>query len=202
MYFIKAKDIVLSTAYESKETAENVVSEMKKIKALKEYTFEIVEKEIDTSKRGHKNTINEDVVKEADRLYHSLKSLEYKRKKKNVEDTLDESLDIINKKAIHGSAWKDYILDKDGICPKDEQRYLYRFKVSKQPTLREVIRFTGLNIKQIYILQQKTKLYPIPRVNKDAANKYAKYVDETGDSLGTGYDIMDEGGLDEYHLVI
>ena len=69
MYFIKAKDIVLSTAYESKETAENVVSEMKKIKALKEYTFEIVEKEIDLSKRGHKNTINEDVVKEADRLY-------------------------------------------------------------------------------------------------------------------------------------
>ena len=65
MYFIKAKDIVLSTAYESKETAENVVSEMKKIKALKEYTFEIVEKEIDTSKRGHKNTINEDIVKEA-----------------------------------------------------------------------------------------------------------------------------------------
>ena len=202
MYFIKAKDIVLSTAYESKETAENVVSEMKKIKALKEYTFEIVEKEIDTSKRGHKNTINEDIVKEADRLYHSLKSLEYKRKRKNVEDTLDNSLDVINKKAIHGSAWRDYMLDKDGICPKDEQRYLYRFKVSKQPTLREVIRFTGLNIKQVYILQQKTKLYPVPRVNKDAANKYAKYVDETGDSLGTGYDIMDEGGLEEYHLVI
>ena len=202
MYFIKAKDIVLSTAYESKETAENVVSEMKKIKALKEYTFEIVEKEIDTSKRGHKNTINEDIVKEADRLYHSLKSLEYKRKRKNVEDTLDNSLDVINKKAIHGSAWKDYMLDKDGICPKDEQRYLYRFKVSKQPTLREVIRFTGLNIKQVYILQQKTKLYPVPRVNKDAANKYAKYVDETGDSLGTGYDIMDEGGLEKYHLAI
>ena len=202
MYFIKAKDIVLSTAYESKETAENVVSEMKKIKALKEYTFEIVEKEIDTSKRGHKNTINEDIVKEADRLYHSLKSLEYKRKRKNVEDTLDNSLDVINKKAIHGSAWRDYMLDKDGICPKDEQRYLYRFKVSKQPTLREVIRFTGLNIKQVYILQQKTKLYPVPRVNKDAANKYAKYVDETGDSLGTGYDIMDEGGLEEYSLAI
>ena len=201
MYFIKAKDIVLSTAYESKETAENVVSEMKKIKALKEYTFEIVEKEIDTSKRGHRNTINEDVVKEADRLYHSLKSLEYKRKKKNVEDTLDESLDIINKKAIHGSAWKDYMLDKDGICPKDEQRYRYRFKVSKQPTLREVIRFTGLNIKQVYILQQKTKLYPNPRVNKDAAAKYTKYVNDTGDTLGTGYDWMDEGGLDEYSLV-
>ena len=202
MYFIKAKDIVLSTAYESKETAENVVSEMKKIKALKEYTFEIVEKEIDQSKRGHKNTINEDVVKEADRLYHSLKSLEYKRKKKNVEDTLDNSLDVINKKAIHGSAWRDYMLDKDGICPKDEQRYIYRFKVSKQPSLREVIRFTGLNIKQVYILQQKTKLYPVPRVNKDAANKYAKYADETGDTMSTGYDIMDEGGLEEYSLAI
>ena len=74
--------------------------------------------------------------------------------------------------------------------------------MSKQPSLREVIRFTGLNIKQVYILQQKTKLYPVPRVNKDAANKYAKYADETGDTMSTGYDIMDEGGLEEYSLVI
>lgn len=201
MYFIKANDTLLSSPYPSKEIVDNVISEMRKIKAIKDYTFEVIEKEIDPTKRGHKNSIKEDITEEADRQYRSLKSLEYKRKKKNVEDTLDSSLDEINKKAIHGAAWKDYMLDKDGICPKDEQRYRYRFKVSKQPSLREVIRFTGLNIKQVYILQQKTKLYPNPRVNKDAAAKYTKYVNDTGDTLGTGYDWMDEGGLDEYSLV-
>lgn len=206
-YFIKYGDVLLSTPYETKERASLVKDALAKQKVfasnkkkLDANLLVVVEGEVDVTKRGHKNVALEDVDADAVRQLKNLQSLIYKAKKNKTYETQEDAADVANMKAIHGSEWEKYMQDSDGICAKDEERYRYRFKVSKKPTLREIARFTGLNLFQIYKMQEKTKLYPEPRISKNEANNYIKHVTETGDRFVSGLNFSDDSYLEEYTL--
>lgn len=213
MFFIKYDNRVLSTPYETREQATAVKDTMS---TLRQFTWKankqnktrldanllsVIEKDIDATKRGHKNAIKSDLREDAQRQLNNLVSLIYKDKKKEHIEMLEDSSDRENMKAIHGSEWQKYMCDSNGICQKDEERYKYRFKVSKKPTLREIVRFTGLNIYQVYLLQEKTKLYPEPRITKAEAKNYLVYVDKTGDTFSTGFNFSDDSYLEEYATI-
>ena len=206
-YFIKYNDIVLSTPYETQERATQVKDALAKQRvftsdkhSLEPSLLSIVEGEVDATKRGHKNVALEDIEADAVRQLKNLQSLIYKAKKNATHEMQEDAFDVANMKAIHGNEWKKYMQDEDGITAKDEERYRYRFKVSKKPTLREIARFTGLNVFQIYKLQEKTKLYPEPKISKNEVNKYITYVKTTGDRFDNGLNFSDDSYLEEYSL--
>ena len=205
MFFVKYKEFILSTPYETLEKATSVQQEMLQLRQFAKGKLDgscliVVEQDIDTTKRGHKNEAKDDLKADAQRQLNNLLSLIYKSKIKKHEKTLEDSSDIDNMKAIHGSEWRKYLNDENGLNQKDEERYRYRFKVTKKPTIKEIVRFTGLNIYQVYLLQQKTKLYPEPRITKDEASRYLKYVTETGDTFSNGFNFSDDSYLEEYSV--
>ena len=206
-YFIEYGDFLLSTPYETEERATLVKDALAKQRvftsakhSLEPSLLRVVDGEVDTRKRGHKNIALDDIEADAVRQLKNLQSLVYKAKRNKTYETQEDASDVANMKAIHGSEWEKYMQDSDGICAKDEERYRYRFKVSKKPTLREIARFTGLNLFQIYKMQEKTKLYPEPRITKDEADLYLRKVHLTGDYFASGLNFSDDSYLEEYTL--
>lgn len=74
--------------------------------------------------------------------------------------------------------------DEYGIRPVDERRYIRCFKSGyiDAPVSRKYIKMmSGISLKQMYILQERTGLIPTPRITMEEANIDEKRRYETGD---------------------
>jgi len=118
----------------------------------------------------------ENPYEEYDRLLNNLRSRQTRARKKALEQKADKAYNEILD--IH----KDE--DKYGIRPVDERRYKGTFKSGYigAPVHRSYIkRMTGLNLMQMYILQEKTGLIPTPKIREAEAKADWKHRYETGD---------------------
>lgn len=113
-------------------------------------------------------TINE--AAERKRLYQNQKSREARARRKELAQRLDDMIIGAENKC-----------DKWGITPKDEARYIRCCSSSLYNSLSYVKMRTGLTLKQISVLQDKTNLYPVPPVDKKKANADFKRRWEQGD---------------------
>lgn len=113
-------------------------------------------------------TINE--AAERKRLYQNQKSREARARRKELAQRLDDMIIGAENKC-----------DKWGITPKDEARYIRCCSSSLYNSLSYVKMRTGLTLKQISVLQDKTNLYPVPPVDKKKANADFKRRWEKGD---------------------
>jgi hypothetical protein len=106
-----------------------------------------------------------DPYKEYARLSNNLKSRQARaRKREHIKSNNKIYNEILN---IHQDE------DKYGIKPVDERRYRNTFKsyYIGAPNPRDYIkRMTGLSLKQMYILQERTGLIPTPRITKAEAD--------------------------------
>ena len=110
------------------------------------------------------------------RLYNNVKSIQSRQRLRDREAEQDKSF-------VQRYGFGNDKADEYGITPTDERRYRAKFKNSPYGGLVELEylrRMTGLSLKQVYILQQRTGLYPTPRVTKTAAQADQKHRDELG----------------------
>lgn len=113
-------------------------------------------------------TIDEEAEKK--RLYQNQKSREARARRKALAESLDKS--IIK---------PENVCDKWGINKKDEERYIRCCSSVYYNDLSYVKMRTGLTLKQISVLQDRTGLYPVPPVDKKKANADFKRRWERGD---------------------
>lgn len=113
-------------------------------------------------------TVDEEAEKK--RLYQNQKSREARARKKKLAESLDEC--VIR---------PEYVCDKWGINKKDEERYIRCCSSVYYNDLSYVKMRTGLTLKQISVLQDRTGLYPVPPVDKKKANADFKRRWERGD---------------------
>lgn len=110
------------------------------------------------------------------RLYANLKSREYKQRKRNMIDKEEQE-------------FRDYygiVEDEYGIRPKDERRYKACFKsapIGSTVYRKYVKMMTGLTLKQIQIMQERTGLIPYPKVTTKEADADEKRRWELGEYL-------------------
>jgi len=117
-----------------------------------------------------------DPVAEYKRLYKNVKSIECRNRRAAENKEADEKFE------------KEYSLrktevERNGIKPVDERRYNNCFHSTPhgQKVYRSYIkRMTGMTLKQIYILQQKTGLIPYPEITKKEADDDQRYRDYNG----------------------
>lgn len=118
----------------------------------------------------------EDPYKEYRRLLNNLNSRQARARKREQIKQHDKAYnEILN---IHQDE------DEYGIKPVDERRYKACFKsyyIGAPIHPSYIKRMTGLNLKQMYILQEKTGLIPTPRISKEAADADWKKRWESGD---------------------
>lgn len=117
----------------------------------------------------------DDPEKEKRRLWNNLQSRKSRNNRREIEKKREksyrESLGIVDDE------------DEYGIRPIDERRYIACFHSGyiDAPVYRKYVqRMTGLNLKQILVLQKRTGLIPVPAVNDDEADADAKKRWETG----------------------
>lgn len=113
-------------------------------------------------------TVNE--AAERKRLYQNQKSREARARKKLLAQNFDNMVTDPQNRC-----------DKWGITPKDEARYIRCCSSSLYNSLDYVKMRTGLSLKQISVLQEKTNLYPVPPVDKRKADADYKRRYERGD---------------------
>lgn len=111
-----------------------------------------------------------DEVAEKKRLYQNQKSREARARKKELAKAQDEFF-----------MKPENICDEWGISPKDEQRYVRCCSNVYFHELSYVKMRTGLSLKQISVLQDRTGLYPVPPVDKRKADEDYKRRYELGD---------------------
>ena len=111
-----------------------------------------------------------DEVAEKKRLYQNQKSREARARRKLLAQAQDE---LITR--------PENICDKWGISPKDEARYKRCCSNVYFHELSYVRMRTGLSLKQISVLQDRTGLYPVPPVDKAKADLDYKRRWERGD---------------------
>jgi len=114
---------------------------------------------------------NVDEEAERKRLYQNQKSREARARRKLLAERIDS--------LVIGD---EYICDKWGINKKDEERYRRCCSSSLYNSLSYVKMRTGLSLKQLSVLQERTGLYPVPPVDKKKANADYKRRKELGDT--------------------
>lgn len=111
-----------------------------------------------------------DEVAEAKRLYQNQKSREARARRKLLAKSIDDM--VIN---------PDNVCDKWGINKKDEARYIRCCSSSIYNTLSYVKMRTGLTLKQLSVLQERTGLKTVPPVDRKKADLDFKRRWERGD---------------------
>lgn len=121
---------------------------------------------------GKKGTPLADPIEDAKRLLRNKQSREYRARKKALEKAKEQAFGFTSDEDIYG------------IRPIDERRYKKCFHsgyIGEIPSRKYVIIMTGLSLRQIQILQERTGLSPIPPVGQKEAAKDEKRRWETGD---------------------
>lgn len=113
-------------------------------------------------------TVDEEAEKK--RLYQNQKSREARARRKKLAEQLDAL--VVNPKNV---------CDKWGITAKDEERYIRCCKSVYYHELSYVKMRTGLTLKQLSVLQERTGLSPVPPVDKKKADLDYKRRWERGD---------------------
>lgn len=109
------------------------------------------------------------------RLYNNVKSQESRLRKAQLEKEKDKAYNVMHNVEEE---------DEYGIRPVDERRYKACFKSGYigAPVYRKYVRMmTGLSLKQIAILQERTGLVPVPAVGMAEAEADEKRRWESGD---------------------
>lgn len=128
-----------------------------------------------TRRHGKKEKPAETKWEEYKRLYNNVKSQESRLRKAKLEKDKDK---VYNQ--MHNVEEED----EYGIRPVDERRYKACFKSGYigAPVYRKYVRMmTGLSLKQIAVLQERTGLVPFPAVDMAEAEADEKRRWETGD---------------------
>ena len=128
-----------------------------------------------SKKRGPKEKVLSDPIAEATRQRANESARRYKAKKRALEKQTDDAFLL--------SLPPDLIEDKDGIRPIDARRYIKCFHsgwIGADDELKYVKIMTGLSLKQIFIMQQRTGLLPVPAVSQRSAEKDQKLREITG----------------------
>lgn len=108
------------------------------------------------------------------RLYNNVHSQESRLRKRNLEKHQEKQF----RERYHPDE------DEYGIRPVDERKYIKCFKsgyIGEPVTRVYVRRMTGLSLKQIAILQERTGYVPVPAVGMAEAEADEKRRWETGD---------------------
>lgn len=113
-------------------------------------------------------TVDEEAEKK--RLYQNQKSREARARRKLLAKAQDDFV-----------VRPENVCDKWGITPKDEARYRRCCSSTIYNELSYVKMRTGLTLKQLSVLQERTGLYPVPPVDKKKADLDYKRRYERGD---------------------
>jgi len=113
-------------------------------------------------------TVDEEAEKK--RLYQNQKSREARARRKLLAKAQDDFV-----------VRPENVCDKWGITPKDEARYKRCCSSTIYNELSYVKMRTGLTLKQLSVLQERTGLYPVPPVDKKKADLDYKRRYERGD---------------------
>lgn len=129
-----------------------------------------------TRQHGRAGVQSEDEYDEYLRLNNNLVSRKARAKRKmleqKAEQVFEESLGLKRDEDLYG------------IRPVDERRYRATFKsgyIGAPVYVSYIKRMTGLNLKQMYILQERTGLIPTPRIKQSTADADWKARYERGD---------------------
>lgn len=123
---------------------------------------------------GKKGISLDDLAKDTRRLMFNEASRRHRKKVRDIDEYTDEEF-----KRFYG-----IVEDKYGIRPVDERRYKACFKsapIGSRVQRSYVKMMTGLSLKQMLIMQQRTKLIPHPPVSDKEAADEEKLKYETGD---------------------
>lgn len=151
-------------------------------KSYAEYTLEELQQELaalDTKRdrqHGRAGVGFDDPEKEKRRLWNNLVSRRSRLARRQALQRHDEA---VNKSlGLHQNE------DEYGIKPVDERRYKATFKsgyIGAPVYVSYIRRMTGLNLMQMYVLQEKTGLIPTPRIREEDARADWKSRYERGD---------------------
>lgn len=152
-----------------KYTPEQIHSMLEKVKQeLAEFNY--------SRQHGRTGVKFNDEYDEYVRLNNNLISRKARAKRKHLEQkaerVFEESLGLNRDE------------DAYGIRPVDERRYKATFKsgyIGAPVSVAYIKRMTGLNLKQMYILQERTGLIPTPRIKQSVADADWKARYERGD---------------------
>lgn len=115
-----------------------------------------------------------DEIAEAKRLKQNEASRRARAKRKAEAEALEKTFTDMYIKP-------ENVCDKWGITQKDRDRYIRCCSSVYHHELSYVKMRTGLTLKQISILQDETKLYPVPPVDKRKADADYKRRKQIGD---------------------
>lgn len=124
-----------------------------------------------TRQHGKKAAAFESEEDEYKRLYKNVKSIESRNRRKELDTQREQSF-------VERYGFGNDDADANGITPKDRRRYLAKFKNCPHGSvvsLEYMKMMTGLNLNQIWILQNETGLKPVPAVTEKAAKKDKAY---------------------------
>lgn len=128
-------------------------------------------------RHGKARAIFESEEDEYRQLYNNWSSRESRKRKRELEKYQEEAY-----RSYWGIAADD--ADEYGITPKQERQYrgCFRSGYIGEPVYREYVkRMSGLTLYQIYIMQQRTGLIPVPQVTATEAKADEKRRYDTGD---------------------
>jgi hypothetical protein len=158
------------------------MKDLREVYSLEEITQKLEEVKQELSKfeqkrqHGRAGESFDDPYKEYTRLLNNLRSRQARARRKEHFKRQDKAINkVLN---IHQDE------DEYGIRPVDERRYKATFKSGYigEPVYRTYIkRMTGLNLMQMYILQERTGLKPTPVIKEAEAKADWKHRYETGD---------------------
>jgi len=150
-------------------TLDEILAKIKEVKSeLANYSYD--------RQHGRAGESLDDPYQEYIRLLNNLRSRKTRARKK---ERLKEQDKVFNEVLNINTNEDEY-----GIRPIDERRYKATFKSGYigAPVYRSYIkRMTGLNLKQMYILQERTGLIPTPSISKEEAEADWKKRYERGD---------------------
>ena len=157
------------TDIHEKYTIEEIYDKINEVKKeLEKYSYD--------RQHGRSGESYADPYKEYIRLMNNLRSRQARAKKRERLQREDQAYNrMLNINTDE---------DEHGIRPVDERRYKNCFKsyYIGAPIYRSYIkRMTGLNLKQMYILQERTGYIPTPPIKKAEADADWKQRYETGD---------------------
>jgi hypothetical protein len=152
-------------------------------KKYKDYTIEEIQKELDDldvilgRQHGREGKKFDDPEKEKRRLWNNLSSRKSRLSRRNIEKAQETAYNQALKLDTDEA-------DEYGIKPVDERRYVKCFHsgyIGAPVYLKYVKMMTGLTLKQIAILQERTGEIPVPPVTKAQADADEKERWERGD---------------------
>lgn len=129
-----------------------------------------------TRQHGRKAAKIENTPEGYERLYKNVKSIESRNRRKELDKARDQSF-------VERYGFGNDDADANGITAKDRRRYNAKFKncpKGSKVELEYLRRMTGLNLFQIYVLQQETGLLPYPAVTEKAAKAEQKFREDNG----------------------